>query len=628
MRADLLALTPATVTALANVGLVKRAQREIEAGAGPALEEDAAGIVTGRFADGTVTTLPPNVALHAAPCSCGAATICRHRVAVALAYASWSGSAASDEAWSPAEFRDDALASLVGKNALIRAKALRRRGLVAELAGGTLPEARLPTCTVRFHVPHDLAYARCDCQLGVACEHIVVAAWAFRQAQSLPATVALGDDSGTLAPSALALVAHVLEEGIAHVGPAAQPRFARARADLEEQAWPAVLVDELERLAAAYHARSARYRTSDAAFAMVSLAARARACAHEAALPARYLLGSDEAKETALDHVRLVSLGARLEVDGEERIASVYLADPDAGTVLVTARTFDATDTHLARRTITGRVTLGALAHGELVTRAAKRRANQALTLSASRTAQTAVSPSTGAWDALPSGLLVEDRAMLAAGLAARPPRMLRPVTLAAETRVLAIASVKDIAYRHADQELVALVSLKHGGAVLVTRRYGRAAPAALDVLAAALREGPRFIAGDVRLGDGGLELDPIGLVVGERVVVPDLESAPAATERLPPATRDEPTPIHRALATTGAVLEEALHDGLGQLREGFAARVGAAARALADAGLEGARIRLEAFARAPTVDAWLEAALRLELTREALLAAPTTEAG
>ena len=58
-RADLLALTPASVAALANLGLVKRAQREIAAGEGPELAEDDAGVVTGRFKDGVVTTLVP-----------------------------------------------------------------------------------------------------------------------------------------------------------------------------------------------------------------------------------------------------------------------------------------------------------------------------------------------------------------------------------------------------------------------------------------------------------------------------------------------------------------------------------------------------------------------------------------
>ena len=43
MRADLLALTPEKVAALANLGLVKRAQKEIAAGQGPRLEEAADG---------------------------------------------------------------------------------------------------------------------------------------------------------------------------------------------------------------------------------------------------------------------------------------------------------------------------------------------------------------------------------------------------------------------------------------------------------------------------------------------------------------------------------------------------------------------------------------------------------
>ncbi len=73
MRADLLALSPESIAALANLGLVKRAQKEIAAGQGPALEEDDAGVVTGRFADGTVTRLVPGKPLREAPCSCGAA---------------------------------------------------------------------------------------------------------------------------------------------------------------------------------------------------------------------------------------------------------------------------------------------------------------------------------------------------------------------------------------------------------------------------------------------------------------------------------------------------------------------------------------------------------------------------
>src|SRR5262249_22441884 len=64
VREDLLALTPEKVTALSNAGLVKRALRELEAGQGPRLEEDAKGVVRGTFPDGVVATLPPGVLLR------------------------------------------------------------------------------------------------------------------------------------------------------------------------------------------------------------------------------------------------------------------------------------------------------------------------------------------------------------------------------------------------------------------------------------------------------------------------------------------------------------------------------------------------------------------------------------
>ncbi|MDB4997497.1 MAG: hypothetical protein JWM74_4929, partial [Myxococcaceae bacterium] len=78
-RADLLALKPETIAALANMGLVKRALREIAAGEGPALEEDATGVVTGTSKDGIVTKLAPGVRLADAPARVGRRRGARHR---------------------------------------------------------------------------------------------------------------------------------------------------------------------------------------------------------------------------------------------------------------------------------------------------------------------------------------------------------------------------------------------------------------------------------------------------------------------------------------------------------------------------------------------------------------------
>ncbi len=663
-RADLLALTPASVAALANLGLVKRAQREIEAGKGPQLEEDDAGTVTGTFEDGIVTKIPPGIPLRDASCSCGSTTVCRHRVAVVLAYSAWHASrgdaapAPVVEMWSPSCFTDEQLLSLVGKRVFARAQTMVRTGIVVELEGGATPEARLPTCAVRFHVPRDLAYARCDCQAAIACEHVVVAAWAFRQADANttppPCTIELGTKPGTVAAGtaapledALRLAEHVVVEGVAHLGDVDKARFARVRAGLTKAGllWPGAIVDELEIMLEAYRSRSARYRTTDAAFLLASLEARARAASRGGALPSRFVLGSDEARETLLDHVRLVSLGARVEADGDRRDASVYLADPDSGVVLVASRAFPApaaTSSNqkaepeegpaLARRVITGRITLGALARGQLVTRAAKRHANHALSLGTTRTGQTSVAPSSGDWECLPASLRVKSFSALAEDVRSRPPRLLRPRTLASQMKVLALEpdAVREVAYRPGDQEIVAVLASTDPetgitGAIHLVRQHSRTGPSALDAIAKALQSTPRFVAGDIRLGPRGLEIDPTAIVT-DRVVVPDLETEPAIVEKLPLlAPRQEP-PLHAAVVLASTLLEEALHDGLSHLRAGFADRATHAADALGAVGLGGARRRLIALRDAAkggdagAARTWLDAAVRLELTREAAL--------
>ena len=659
-RPDLLALAPESVAALANLGLVKRAQREIATGQGPKLEEDASGVVIGRFDSDVETRVPPGVPLRDASCSCGAKTVCRHRVAVVLAYPAWhalqestkakASDRAVEQSWSPSCFTDDSLAKLVGKRLFARATAMVRTGVVVELEGGAIPTAKLPTCAVRFHVPCDLAYARCDCQAAVACEHVVVASWAFRRADddgtTPPCTVELAAETTGTAPAdapleeALRLAEYVVTDGVAHLGDADRVRFARVRAALQsanDLLWPSMIVDDLEIGIELYQARSARYRTGTLVHLVASLAARSRAAKNHGELPRRFVLGSDEARETALDHVRLVSLGATIDADGRSRDAEVYLADSDSGVVLVASKRFtfaeDAEPENgpdLARRAIAGRITLGTLAHGQLVTRAAKRQANHSVSISTTRTAKTSVAPSSGGWGSLPPSLLVNDFAVLASSLRERPPRMLRPRRLASQIRVLAIApgQVLRVGYRPGEQEIVAELGDGNGGRVLLSKHHRSAAPHALDVLAQALDgpHAPRFVAGEVRLGPSGLEIDPTAIVT-DRVLVPDLEgavtSAASRVDALPHFAPRAAQPMQLALDATQALLEESLHDGLAHLRPGFADRASAAADALSKVGLLAMERRIRALrasvvTHAPAAAAWIDASVRLELTREA----------
>jgi hypothetical protein len=674
VRDDLLALSPQSLAALANVGLVKRAQREIAAGDGPAIEEDAAGVVTGTFKDGVVTRLVPGKTLRETPCSCGAVVVCRHRVAVALAYPAWhvanaapaareeqaaAAPAARAEAWSPSCFTDADLDAALGKRVMDRARAAVRAGIVVELDPGEIPAARLPTCAVRFHVPRDLAYARCDCALAAGCEHVALAAWAFREAERLssndpPRTVELGGgtargalDAGAL-DEAEELALAVIGEGVSALAPDVAPRFARARQKLATAGfvWPGTLVDDLELAVEAYRSQSARYSAAEAAGLLAGIGARTRAIRRardEGAgveLPARYLLGSDEARETLLDHVRLVSLGARVTADGRARDAAVFLADPDSGVVLVIEKRWTFAENEepedgpaLARRALASRVTLGMMAGGQIVSRAVKRRANRSLSLGAARGGTTSVTPQRGEWELFPPSIFASDFEELGRALDASPPRLLRPRVLAESMRVVAVAGVGGLSFHPGEQQLTAEIADTNGHTMLLVRRYRRAAPHALEVIAAALAGEPpvRFVAGDVRHGPYGLEIDPVGLVT-DRMIVPDLEPAKGGAPPIEAAQARHDSALLAALDAGAGKLEEACHLGLVHLRGEWLARTREAAARLDEVGVAGVAKRLRGVAdrveaigdpAAPervraAAEAWMRAAIRVELTREA----------
>ncbi|OXI96305.1 MULTISPECIES: SWIM zinc finger family protein [Burkholderia] len=243
LRDDLLELTPEALTALANAGFVKRAQKDVAAGAVPALAVDGDGTVHASFDDGVRTSLPPDRTLRDATCSCTASGMCRHRVMLVLAYqarmqaseavdAADSGNpsagadgktgqsdtrddatcdprdeasdatrggvddalpdhdtndtSSADRAWSPADFDDAVLAESFAPSVLEQAARMAAaRPVVAvqrRVGAQGAPVARLPMCTVRFFSRRSLAHARCDCRQGSGCAHVLVAVWAFRQA--------------------------------------------------------------------------------------------------------------------------------------------------------------------------------------------------------------------------------------------------------------------------------------------------------------------------------------------------------------------------------------------------------------------------------------------------------------
>ncbi|MEU4792423.1 hypothetical protein AB0F95_22205 [Micromonospora tulbaghiae] len=546
--------------------------------------------------------------------------------------------------WSPGDVTDEELAAAIGAPALAAAQRRRRRGYTAVVhrpdAADPVPRVELPTGTVRFLVPRQIGYARGDAADDGG-EAIALAVWACRtadreQPEHPEAQVRVGGSATVVEHPALdaavALAADVLLTGAAHLGSGVDARLAAARRDLDAAGlrWPLLAVEDLTGQLEAYAARGARYRPETFADLLAELPARRRAVVNAGATPPERVLGTHEPAETPLRRVRLTGLGARVRESGGEVGVDVVLAHPAAVSVLVLRRAYPVTDDgtptghELAGRRVTG-TTLGALATGNVVSESAVRSAAHRLRFAAGRLARTTVTPGAGEWSGLPSGLLARDPDALAAELAGRPPRLLRPRTAAESVRVLALGEVRAIGYAAGEQRLDATVTGADGGTATITATHHAAAPGALDALAAALdgtHGPPRFVSGTVRRGADGLVVEPLA-VVAAAVVVPDL--APGVGDgRLAGAVDARPDPVAAVLGTASALLAQAAHTGLRHLPAGFPDRLRATAAALGGAGLEhcgatlaGLAATLGADPGEPAVRAWVDAWIRLSVTAE-----------
>jgi hypothetical protein len=208
---------------------------------------------------------------------------------------------------------------------------------------------------------------------------------------------------------------------------------------------------------------------------------------------------------------------------------------------------------------------------------------------------------------------------------------------LADGMRVAAVHAVEGVAHHPGEQQLVAVLHDAEGEPMRLTRRYRRAAPHALDSIAAALHGAIagttplRFVAGDVRHGPFGLEIDPVGLVT-DRLIVPDLEAAPETRVEVETGEARHASPLLAAIDLAESLLSEGCHLGLLRVRAEWVARTRDAAAKLDEVGLAGVAQRVRGVAEKVkalsdgagvdeargAAEAWAIAAIRMELAREA----------
>ncbi|MFJ1703665.1 hypothetical protein [Kitasatospora sp. NPDC088346] len=654
-RDDLLALDAETLAALANRGLVKRATREVAAGDGPAPALDPDGTLRGTCPDGSTVALPPGTGLDGGSCTCGAPGVCRHRIALVLAHQRAAAAAppgpdplpaASDApapapCWSPGALDDEALTAAVGARAVTAARRTLERGYTARLhhahPDDPQPVAELAACAVRFPVPGELGFAVTDAAQDRRGEMIALAVWAFRAADGRP-TVTLGGrrepDPGVppVLDAALGLARELLLDGAVHAGPVLTADLHRVRGELADRSlhWPAGLVTDLIGQLDAYAARAADHRPEELALLLAELHARHRAAAHPGALRAE-VLGVREAAETPLRRVRLTALGCRIRSTATTRSAEVYFAHPAAGTVLVLRHGWDVPDddhppaVHLpAARRIAGH-RLDALATGNVVSESAVRSAAHELGLGRGRIAATTVTPVGSSWTDLPAPLLLTDLDGHLRRLAGRPPRLIRPRITAESLHVVRLSAVEGIRYDAAAQCLEAEVRDTAGNTATLAATHDPACPGALDALAAALGAGTvTHVSATVRRTGGRTVLEPVALLVGGTVVVPDLAPGPGSTA-LAPAAPPSADPVATGLTEALATLADLAHQGLRRPGHATLARLDRTAARLNRSGLATTAELLRALARAiragdPDTAArtWPDAAVRVAVAIEA----------
>jgi hypothetical protein len=611
-RADLQHLTPEALAHAANMGVVKRAVREMEGGYAPICSLDEHDTLTAVFSDGIKTVWAEGKPIQQALCNCGAVTVCRHRIIAALAYraqAENESEAALPTLGSPGLASDEELAALLAPSLLKDAQEQAVRGISIEVRGRSSGEAcdtaRLPSATVRFWAGAAIGAARCDCVRVSACEHVALAVWAFRQADAEQADAAAAQVRLGQAGNAIALerepyvnlIAALARHGVGlGAAPLAQPLSAAIEAARKTKAcWLEHLLADLEDWSQSYAARSANYDAETGAALAAELGLRLAA----GVLPgnAQGVLGIGAPGATELDRLRLVCLGARTLRDGELRRTRLILADIDTGTRLVLVKEWQVPQERFAEEAtiraserLAPGLRLEQLAQGQLLAQQAKRHADGSLTLAKARSSQNSVLPQAADWGVLGVPLRHDSVAALVEEKRSHPTAQIRPRHATGQFVVFSPAAVEWIGYDPNAQSLLALLADAEGRHVMVRRHFENHVRHALDVLAGVFNGnfGPlRHVGGILHWEHGMAVLEPWA-VACDNVIVPDFAEACGALPdialcNLPGQASD---PLTRQLQAARRHCATLLHHGLKHLPRTWFDDVADTAKGLGNVGL------------------------------------------
>ncbi len=576
-RADLLALDADTLALLANRGIVKRAQAEVDSGEFTCSIEDIDGAVTVTWSDDVECVIPAGKSPADGRCTCPATSLCRHLVRSVLAYQRQSVSAQPEpsaaitvpaatspesteaptvasaeppqvpetqddeeaeegsKSWDPGAFTDEELEKQFRKTDLARARRQFDEGQVVELVRGAKPSAYFHTLclNIRFLVAGNLAYTHCDCAEPRPCSHVPLAVLAFRLLLAEREGGLVSTRRETL-PVPTELLTEV-EQALAQLALSGIQGAPRTLADrlrrLEERCrseglvWPAEVLVELVQQHEAYASHDARFSPRRVAELAGELCIRLDAIrADTGAVPQLFIRGSKTDRTVDVGKSQMVGMGcgARLGRGGVE--LCVYLQDDRSGAIVAVSKEFaDPTPEsgeaprelwQIARTPAITGIPFANLGSGTLQVEGGKRAPSGRFTAGRSRAN---LNPHTFQWEKnLRPPVLSEDFAELAARLAAQPPMSLRPRRVGSRLHACSVAAVEGAGFSERDQTFYAAVQDRQGNTALVAHPYLSRCHHGADRLVHHFEthpQGLRFVTGDVSLGPLGAVIRPVSLV-------------------------------------------------------------------------------------------------------------------
>jgi len=514
-RTDLLALTADDLAALANRGLVKRAQKEVESGElTVAWEEGDDGTLSASWSDGVTCTLPGGLTVKEARCTCAAMELCRHVLRTVLAWQRDLAGSREEEpvVWDPGSMSDDELQSQVAKPVLAKAAAMWPQGVLAELLRSHKSSARFhfPGHTVRYPVPADLRYAQCSCADPSPCVHAVLGVRAFRllPADATAGLVHEGPVDAPVDPTPLQAAAEclreMLEEGFSSLGVAWRDRVRRIAADCVAMPWPAGILDELAEEFDRYAARDAAFSPASSCALAGELLLRIDAIlSGRAPVPQAFLRGMESDRDSDLGAARFIGLGASVRESRHGSTLHVFLQDSGSGHVVTLNRAFAEDPENrkpfhqLAKTTAVKDASLALLAAGQLVTQGGRRTAAGRLVIGRARAV---VNPQDFSWEQLKAPVLVEDCGELAARLRLLPPASFRPRQAMADFHVCPVEAVEEAAFDPVSNSITAVLADRDGRHLHLVHPWTERGKAGAEALLAALTSGrrPCFVSGPV----------------------------------------------------------------------------------------------------------------------------------